>query len=145
MKWTECAIQDLRKYNYLVTSIENIPKRIEALEYAFENIKGATISPVPIKGGTSQHEDKLLDNIVERQRLQMLYTVDKMLLDIIERGLNALDENERLVLERFYINRHKDHVERLMEELNYEKSAIYELKDRALYKFTIAMYGIMEY
>jgi len=32
-----------------------------------------------------------------------------------------------------------------MEELNYEKTRVYEIKDQALYKFTIAMYGIVEY
>ena len=70
---------------------------------------------------------------------------NKKLLDLIERGLASLDKTERLVLDRFYIDRPKNHVERLMEELNYEKTRVYEIKDQALYKFTIAMYGIVEY
>ena len=34
---------------------------------------------------------------------------------------------------------------KLMEELNYEQRRIYQLKDAALYRFTIGMYGIVDY
>lgn len=145
MKWSDCAIQDLRKYNHLKASLESIPERMEALRCRFESIKGAATDKVPVKGGSSRYEDNLLDIIVEKERLQLLYKANKTLLDLIERGLSSLDKTERLVLDRFYIDRPKDHVEKLMEELNYEKSRVYEIKDQALYKFTIAMYGIVEY
>lgn len=145
MKWTDCAIQDLRKYKHLKESLESIPERMEALRCRFESIKGAVTDKIPVKGGSSRYEDNLLDIIVEKERLQLLYKANKTLLDLIERGLSSLDKTERLVLDRFYIDRPKDHVEKLMEELNYERSRIYEIKDQALYKFTISMYGILEY
>ncbi len=145
MQWKQVAIDDLRRYQYLTMCMDSIPRRIEALEYAIESIKGPAISTVPIHGsGISQYEEKLLDNIVEKERLEMQYKVNMMLVELTEKGLSALDDTERLVLERFYINRSKNHVESLMKELNYEKSQIYEIKDRALYKFTKAQYGIDE-
>jgi len=145
MKWSDCAIQDLRKYKHLKASLESIPERMEALRCRFEYIKGAATDKVPVKGGSSRYEDNLLDIIVEKERLKYLYRANKTLLDLIERGLASLDETERLVLDRFYIDRPKNHIKKLMEELNYEKSRVYEIKDQALYKFTIAMYGIVEY
>ena len=145
MKWSDCAIQDLRKYKYLKASMESIPERMEALCCRFESAKGAATDKVPVKGGLSRYEDNLIDIIVEKERLKYLYRANKTLLDLIERGLDSLDKTERLVLDRFYIDRPKGHVEKLMEELNYEKSRVYEIKDQALYKFTIAMYGIVEY
>ena len=145
MKWSDCAIQDLRKYKHLKGSLESIPERMESLRCRFESIKGSVTDKIPVKGGSSRYEDNLLDIIVENERLQLLYKANKTLLDLIERGLSSLDKTERLVLDRFYIDRPKDHVEKLMEELNYEKSRVYEIKDQALYKFTISMYGIVEY
>ena len=145
MKWSDCAIQDLRKYKYLKASLENIAERMEALRCRFLSIRSAAIDKVPVKGGFSRYEDNLLNIIVEKDRLKYLYRANKTLLNLIERGLASLDETERLVLEKFYIDRPKNHVEKLMEELNYEKSRVYEIKDQALYKFTIAMYGIIEY
>jgi hypothetical protein len=59
--------------------------------------------------------------------------------------LEGLDDRERLVLERFYIQRTRGHVERLMDELHFEKSRVYQCKDEALYKFTISMYGLIDY
>jgi hypothetical protein len=145
MKWSDCAIQDLRKYKYLKASLENIPERMEALRCRLVSIKGAATDKVPVKGVSSRYEDNLIDIIVEKERLKYLYRANKTLLGLIERGLASLDKTERLVLDRFYIDRPKGHVEKLMEELNYEKSRVYEIKDQALYKFTIAMYGIVEY
>ena len=48
------------------------------------------------------------------------------------------------IRDRFYIDRHDGHVERLMEKYHIETSQVYRIKDEALYYFTVTMYGIME-
>ncbi|PYG88487.1 hypothetical protein LY28_01336 [Ruminiclostridium sufflavum DSM 19573] len=145
MRWSDCAVQDLKKYEGLKASIYNIEERIEALEIKFEGIKVNRSDKIPAHGGGSKWEDYLLDNIVERERLNFLLEADRKILGIIERGLQALDNTERLVLDRFFIHRRKDHIGTLIEELGVEQSQIYRIKDQALYKFTIHMYGIEEY
>jgi DNA-directed RNA polymerase specialized sigma subunit len=145
MKWSDCAVQDLKKYAGLKACVHNIEERIEALEMKFTGIKGSRTDKIPAHGGGSKWEDQMLDNIVERERLKMLYKADVKLIAITERGLNALNNIERTVLERFFIYRSKDHVERLIQELGVEQSQVYRIKDQALYKFTIHMYGIEEY
>jgi len=145
MDWKKVAIEDLRKYEAQKMSLTNMAERIQVLNENYTAIKGSMLSPVPVHGGGTKIEDKLLDNIVERDRLKVTYKATKCLVNMIERGLRALDKNEYEVLYRFFINPTKDHVEQLMSKLQYEKSQIYRIKDAALYKFTTAMYGIIDY
>lgn len=145
MKWSNCAIEDLKKYNALKESVENIKERIEALETRFLGIKNSNTDKIPVSGRGSKWEDSMLDNIVERERLELLLKSNERLIMVIEKGLNQLTKTERLVLDRFFICRTRNHVEDLAEELRLEKSQIYRLKEEALQKFTRLMYGIQEY
>lgn len=145
MRWTDCAIADLRKYAGMQESLKNIPEKIKALEIRFESVKGASGNSTPVQGGGSHMEDAMLDNIVERERLKMLYQADRHLVRIIERGLASLTDEEKMVLNLFYINRTKHYLEELTKRLGYEQAQIYRIKSGALYKFTINMYGIPEY
>lgn len=58
----------------------------------------------------------------------------------VERGLALLDEEQRRILEVFYINRHKGHVWDLCEELYIETAEVYRRKDRALETFVTGAY-----
>lgn len=145
MKWTECAIADLRKYAGMQESLMNIPEKIRALEIRYVSVKGASSDSTPVQGGGSHMEDAMLDNIVERQRLKILYQADLRLVKIIDRGLKSLSDEEKMVLDLFYINRTKHYLDELSKRLGYEQAQIYRIKNNALYKFTINMYGITEY
>lgn len=145
MRWSDCAVQDLKKYEGLKSSLENIAERVAALEEKFTGLKGAATDRVPVSGGGSHWEDFLLDNIVERERLKLTYRANKRLVAVIEKGLAALNGTEYKVLDRFFINRQRDHIGALCEELHLEQAQIYRIKDQALYKFTVYMYGIEEY
>ena len=63
---------------------------------------------------------------------------------IVEGGLSVLDDEERLVLDRFYIHRAKGNVGELCERLNVEQATVYRKRDIALRRFTIALYGPLE-
>ena len=65
-------------------------------------------------------------------------------IDRVNRGLGVLDEREQKILNSFYIHRMPGYIDKLTEELFCEKSTIYRIKDEALYKFTIAMYGVVD-
>ncbi len=144
MRWSDCAVQDLRRYTGLSTGVVNIKDRISSLEARFEYTSGSDMSSLH-SGAGEAHDSILLDNIAERERLRLLLEADSRLLRTIERGLAGLNDKERKVLDRFFINKQKNHVERLMEELGVEQSTVYRIKEQALYKFTVSMYGITEY
>lgn len=144
MDWKKAAAEDLRRYKAQKESLDNIQERIAILEEQFTGVKGATLDKVPSRGGGSNYEDKMINNIVERERLKLTYVVCSKLVRLIEKGLEGLSEKERRVLELFFISPARGNVERLMEELGYEKAQIYRIREDALYKFTIKMYGLID-
>lgn len=146
MKWNECAVEDLRKYTGLMASLTNIPQRIAVLEMEFTSIKGNRTDKEPVSGSGANHwENFLINNINERERLKFLLAVNKKMADIIKRGLSALNSEELLVLKHFYIRERQDHIGQISEKLNLERSDVYRLKDKALRKYVLNMYGMSEY
>lgn len=145
MNWKDVAIDDLERFERQKQALANISARLDVLEDCYTSLKSVAMDKTPVQGGSTPIEDKLLSNLVERERLKHTYKATKKLVELTEKGLGRLNEDEKRTLELFYIHRHKYHVERLMEELGYEKTRIYSLKDSALYKFTISMYGLPEY
>ena len=146
MNWRREAANDLMNYSRRKESLENMREQMAALKAQFGAIKSSSNDSTPVMGGgESRYEDRLLNNIVKRERLGLTYQATKRLVNVVEKGLSSLSEQERHVIDRFYINRTKDYIERLMSEMGYERSRVYQIKDDALYKFTICMYGLTDY
>ena len=98
----------------------------------------------PVMGGGNTREDALLSNMAHREELARTLRQAKAWVETVDAGLAVLDDEERLVLDRFYIRRAKGNVDRLCEELCREKSVVYARRDKALRHFTIALYGLVE-
>ena len=143
MNWKKEAVSDLCTYLQRREALENIRDRIEILESQFTSLKGIS-TDTPVMGGMSRQEEKLLSNISERERLQASLDITEGLVKLTEKGLEVLDKRERQILEGFYFERVENHVEKLCDRFHLEKTRLYELKDIALKKFTIAMYGTVE-
>lgn len=143
MNWKKEAVSDLCTYLQRREALENIRDRIEILESQFTSLKGIS-TDTPVMGGMSRQEEKLLSNISERERLQASLKITEELVKLTEKGLEVLDKRERQILEGFYFERVENHVEKLCDRFHLEKTRLYELKDIALKKFTIAMYGTVE-
>lgn len=144
MNWKQEAIYKLREYEAHKRALENIPEEIKRLESAFTSVRSASADGVPVSHSGNTREDILLTNIVKRQELCRNLEQARLWVDMVDTGLKVIDGEERLVLERFYINRAKGNVDRLCKELCLEKSAVYSRRDAALRHFTIALYGITE-
>ena len=56
----------------------------------------------------------------------------------------ALNEDERLILQRLYLYPQKGAIDRLCNELGLEQSSVYRKRDQALSRFTVAIYGFSE-
>lgn len=144
MNWKASAESDLRTYNYRRQSLESIQERITALKATQDGLRAAASDSEPVKGGTSRHEDKLINCIVEIERLKINYAAANRLVKLTEKGLLGLSEEEMEVLDAFYITGSERCVDVLRERLGYEKSQIYRIRERALYKFTVSCYGIID-
>ena len=117
MNWRNTAIEELRSYSKICEAEKSLRERLEALEARLTSTRGASLSAVPVHGGGSHYEDMLLDTIAERDAVtgELAYTVKKR--KLIERGLAVLADDEREVVDRFYINRTPDYIDALCDSL----------------------------
>ena len=135
------AEEELRNLGKKRKAIEVLPQRIKALEYGYTAIRSASADGAPVSGGTNTRDDRLVKNISDRDFLQAELNEAKKTVRAVENALLQLSSRERTILDRFYINRTNDYIERLKDELAVEQSQIYRDKDMALYNFTIAFFG----
>lgn len=143
MNWKKEAANDLRTYPQRKESVINTMERIKVLEEQYVSLKGIS-TDTPVMGGMSRQEEKMLDNIAERDRLNESLKIAKKLVELTEKGLSVLDERERKIIDGFYFSKTDNNVERMCTEFHLEKTRLYELREIALKKFTIAMYGTVE-
>lgn len=139
MNWKQEAEEKLRKYEVRKMALENIPEELRRLDAEYTGIR-SQLSNTERGGGRSQ-EEKLLDNIVRRGELARQLRGARSWCNLVEKGLAALSEEDRLVLQRFYIHPQENAAFRLCEELHLrEESSVYRRRNRALEKFTEALY-----
>lgn len=144
MDWKREAADKLRKHEARKEAIRSIPEEIRMYEEAFNGIRSASADSTPVAGGGSTREDMMLSNIVKREELKTALKQARRAVSIVDRGLATLSEEERLILDRFYIHPAKGNVERICADLGLEKASVYRRRDAALRNFTIALYGITE-
>lgn len=144
MDWKREAADKLRKYQAKKEALRSIPEEIRMYEEMFNGIRSASADSTPVAGGGSTQEDMLLSNIAHREELKLAMNQARRWVSIVDRGLATLPEDERLILDRFYIHPAKGNVERLCGELGIEKASVYRRRDAALQHFTIALYGATE-
>lgn len=144
MDWKKEAKDELRNYERLKMSLQNIKDRIQSIEEQKFSLKSSS-DDTPVQGGGSKHEDKILNLIVEEERLKHTYKANKLRVSLVEKGLDALNDIERTVITEFAKNRPGVAVELIADKTGYERAQIYRIYDSALYKFTIAEYGISEF
>ena len=69
----------------------------------------------------------------------------KLACSIVQTGLQALEDDERHLLEAMYIHTTAGRAERLADELGLSDSrSVYKRTENALRRFTIALYGATE-
>lgn len=144
MNWKYEAMEKLKSYNAKKQALRSIPEEITRLESEMRSIRSAASDGTPVSGGGSGREDRYLSNIVHREELSRSLEQAKVWVSLVDAGLAILSQEERLVLDRFYINPARGNVDRLCGEMGIEKSQVYARKDSALHHFTISLYGCTE-
>ena len=144
MDWKQEAAEKLTQYEARRQSLENIPAEIRRLELDYTALRTSTMDAIPAHGSGSRREDAMLSNIVRREELARQLESARAWVALTDGGLAALNEEDRLVLDRFFVHRRKGACEQLCEELDREKAQVYRKRDRALRRFTLALYGGLE-
>lgn len=144
MNWKQEATERLRQLTVLQAACRNIPAQLKQLEQEACGIRAAGLEPVSGKGGFSRGDNRLLDNLVRRQELSWALERTQQTVQLTQKALKKLDRQEQQILYRLYISPEQKPLEGLCRELEMEKSSIYRHRDRALEKFTLAIYGLPE-
>jgi hypothetical protein len=141
MNWMHEAQLDLRDLEGRRLGLENMREHYRALSEDSTAVKGAVMDRVPVKGGSTPYEERLMNNMVKRDLLRERMRSTTRLVRLTERACGTLTDGEKRVLELFYMRRTPGHIDRLCEELNVEQAQVYRIRNAALKKFALAMYG----
>lgn len=144
MNWKDAVISELRDHESKLAALEQIPARIKTLEMSFSAIRSAMTDSTPVSGGTNRREDAMLDNIYERDAQKANLAIVERQVRRIEKGLSELTQEERIVLDRFFIRRPRNYIDALCDELCCERTQVYRIKDRALRNLTMKLCGVVE-
>lgn len=144
MNWQKEAINDLRCHEKRKAALESLADELRELRARTYGTSSPAADAVPVQGGSSTAEERWIAAIDELERKKEVYRLTKRRVEAVERGLAALDEQQREILEAFFINRVQGHVQALAEKYHVEQSRVYQMKDQAVRDFTLARYGISE-
>lgn len=143
--WKYKAIDKLKDYPAQKAAVVNLPEEIERLESEAYSIRSANSNTVPVQGGGSQQEDRMISNITHRGELESMLKRAEKAVSIVERGLSVLNDDEQYILDKMYIHRTKGYMEILMGKYGLsDPTGVYRRADKALLRFTVAVYGATE-
>lgn len=144
MQWKEEAIEKLKRYKAMQTAVKNIPEQICMLEASAASIRSSSAPKLGGHSGVRGREDAMINNLAERQELEWSLARVQQWLAVMNRGLDALTPEEIIILQKMYLFPERGAVDRLCSDLGVEQATVYRKRDKALHRFTVAMYGFPE-
>lgn len=142
MDWRDMAIDDLKSLKKLKEAKRYLAEEIESINTRLYNIKAITYDKDIVDGGDIYASENIKNtNLVKKEKLIVRLKNVEEEISLIEKALQKLTPEENKVLEYFYIDRPTRHIDKLMEQLHYEKSQIYNIKNIALYNYVGLRYG----
>lgn len=143
--WKYKAKDKLRDYTAQLNAVATLPDELRRLESEYISIKAANTDTTPVQGGGTTQEDRALSNIVRRQEVAALLERAQLAVQFVDRAMEQLGDEERLVLDLMFVHRQRGAVARLREVLHLEdERSVYKRADKALKRLTMAMYGATE-
>ena len=142
MNWKSEAIERLNKYPAMEMALKNLPIEINRLKLEAESISSCSPDRIPSRSPAGPRDERLLTNMVRRKELTDAYENAKLWVDTTHNALKVLPDQDETILRRMYLEPGKGAVTELCQEMGMEQSSIYRHRDQALYRFTMALYGV---
>lgn len=140
--YKERAIAELKNYEINKAAVATMTARINAVDARINAPRTASCSAAPIHGGGNRFEETVIDGITDKDEIKQTLKAIKAAVTMVNTALKSLDPEERTILFDFYIHRKEGYIAELKDKLSYERSSVYNLKDRALKKFIYLLYGV---
>jgi hypothetical protein len=132
LDWRKVAEDDLKHYREQRMGLQHLNEQIKEINTRIERIAAQT----------KNEKEKTIDLYIRRDKLILARNAVEPLIRRMDESLSLLSSDERRIVERLLIDREKGAVERLCSELFLERTRVYEMRNSALRKFTVAMYGV---
>lgn len=139
--YKEWLIEDLRSLERNRGAIEQMMFELQTIEAEFASIKATNYDKMPTASGVNFAEERMLTAIAKKTELEADLKATALHVEDMDRLLRTLPDDELLVVKRMLINRERGAVSKLMDELGYEKTQIYAIRDRALLHLAQSRYG----
>lgn len=140
MNWKNEAIDKLKQYSAMRCSLDTIPQELHRLQLRAQSLKSLDLSSPSVRT-SGQRDDALISNLVHRQELESTLQQASLWVSQVEQALKVLSSDEKMVLDKMYISQEQNAVDQLCQELCRDTPTIYRRRDKALRKFTLALYG----
>lgn len=141
--WKKQAMNELEMHEARKASIENITDQLRELEAEMTSIRSPGADSVSVRGGGGAKDERYLNNIVARDLLKSNLKAARRSVRAVEKAMAVLDEEERELLQRFFIRPEKEAVFDFADKFGIDRKTVYYRRESALKKFTIAMYNSM--
>lgn len=125
MDCREEAKKELKAYKLKKLSIISLERQIRELDGWIEL-------------STGEVQESYLQR---RQRMEAQLLAVRNQLDNVEYCMSTLNNAEKTVLDGFFVDRRKGHLDIMGEKLRLGHAGLYKLRDRALLKFAMVMFG----
>lgn len=133
MDYKDWIIPELKTLDAKRKSLQNTLDQIKELELKATAISATTFDKDVVDGGgDNKREEMLLENLCKRNELQANYDCTRMEVANIENRLSQLSEEDRFILETFFVYKQYNPVERLCEALHLEQAQVYRRREKAL-------------
>ena len=143
MDWKAEAKNKLRNYEAMTVAVSSLQEEIRELESEYTAIQSARFGDSILKiGNVRSREDALLTNIAYREELKKNLEKTLSWVNTVDNALAVLSAEEKDILVELYISAEKGRLDCLCEKYGCEASSIYRRRDKALKRFTFALYGI---
>ncbi|MEL4106765.1 DUF1492 domain-containing protein [Oscillospiraceae bacterium WX1] len=145
MNWRKEAENELKDYGRYHESLKHYSDMLKDIDNDITSIGAVKLDVAP-NGGSSTHsrEDWFINKLEKKNEIDTKITLVKKRMELIERALQTMSRDEKRILQLFFVERPKNYIDRLCDELGYEQSNLYYHKDIALRKFTLAIFGVID-
>ena len=139
--WKKQTINELEMYEPRKLAERNIYDQLRELKAALTSIRSPGADAGQGKGGGGSADDRYLNNIVKQELLEENLRETKRALKRMNHAMEVLSEEEKEILDCFFINPEKEAAFNLADKLNIDRKTVYLRREIALKKLTVAMYG----
>lgn len=139
--WKTKCKDDLFNLRKNEAAILSLPEEINMERDRMTSIKSASTGTAPVQGGGTSYEERMNNSICLIDLLSDNLRFSETEVRLTKKALSTLTDEERRILDVLYIDRQRDGVSRLSNELGCDERTVWRKATRALEGYNTARHG----